>query len=128
VHTTQRPCSNISKKRAVPSFEIFKAVNSSRRFINLKGSWSTLFVDLEPLKTMATFYLETLFVDLEPLKTKATFYLEQSGTSTQRHITEDRNTSTIVTCGVRTSKNEYMDNDKSYAKLYETARWHSTVY
>lgn len=110
MHTTQRPCINITKKRAVPSFEILKAVNSSRRFINLKGSWSTLFVDLEPSKTTAT------------------FYLDESGTTTQPQITADRNTSTIVTCGVRTSKNEYMDNDKSYAKLYETAWWHSIVY
>jgi len=67
------------KKRAVPSFEIFKAVNSSRRFLNLKGSWSTLFVDLEPLKTTAT------------------FYLLKSGTTAERHITADRNTSTIFT-------------------------------
>ena len=66
------------KKRAVPSFEIFKAVNSSRRFLNLKGSWSMLFVDREPLKTTAT------------------FYLVKSGTTTER-ITADRNPSTIFT-------------------------------
>jgi len=37
-----------------------------------------------------------LFVDREPLKTTATFYLVKSGTTTER-ITADRNPSTIFT-------------------------------